>query len=282
MPIFRILRILAGASLILSLSSCNNLLFFPQREYLLSPSELQLEFEEVRFPMADGVTLAAWHLHHKTEGPRKGTILFLHGNAENISTHIFSVDWLPAAGYDVYSLDYRGFGASEGGLSMNRSISDIRTVIESISSTAHGPLIVFGQSIGAALAIPAIAPKEIQHQLAAVILESPVSSYRRIAREKLGELWLTWPLQWPLSFLLSDHYAPERWAEKLMLPTLIVHSRDDEIVPFHHGERVYGLAKGNGRTEFIAFDGERHIHIFRRIAAREQLLDFLRRTTLLP
>ena len=76
-----------------ALSGCNGMFFFPYRTQVLSPDELGLKYEDLYFPARDGTRLHAWFL--PAESSAQGTILFLHGNAENISTHIMSVRWLP-------------------------------------------------------------------------------------------------------------------------------------------------------------------------------------------
>lgn len=77
----------------------------PMRPLVRTPAAADLEWEDVSLRAADGTALFAWFLPVKAGKPR-GTILFLHGNAENISTHLGSVWWLPARGYQVLLLDY--------------------------------------------------------------------------------------------------------------------------------------------------------------------------------
>lgn len=93
-------------------SACTSLYFYPLKTMYSTPAMGGIDYETAIFSSRDGTTLSAWLL--KTKQPRKGVIYFLHGNAENISTHIASVYWLPEQGYDVFLLDYRGFGLSEG------------------------------------------------------------------------------------------------------------------------------------------------------------------------
>ena len=86
--------------------------FQPQTTQYMTPNEIGLAYEDVYFSSTDGTKLHGWFL--PAQGKAKGTVLFLHGNAENISTHILSVYWLPAQQYNVFLLDYRGYGLSEG------------------------------------------------------------------------------------------------------------------------------------------------------------------------
>jgi fermentation-respiration switch protein FrsA (DUF1100 family) len=78
-----------------------------------------------------------------------------------------------------------------------------------------------------------------------VVLESSFSSYRGIAREKLGDIWLTWPLQWPLSFLFSSRYDPVDLIGGLpRCPLLIIHGDADEVVPLREGRALLAAARG--------------------------------------
>ena len=79
---------------------------------VLTPARIGLAYQDVYLPTPDGVRLHGWYL--PAQGEARGTLLFLHGNAENISTHIASVYWLPAQHYNVLLIDYRGYGESTG------------------------------------------------------------------------------------------------------------------------------------------------------------------------
>ena len=87
-------RLLIIVVLSFSLIGCSNVFFFPYHEHVQTPERLGLKYEDVYFNASDGTRLHGWFL--PGAGRALGTILFLHGNAENVSTHIMSVRWLPA------------------------------------------------------------------------------------------------------------------------------------------------------------------------------------------
>ena len=93
-------------------TGCSSIFFFPQKQHLQTPDLLGLDYEDIYLTSADETTLHGWWL--KAQKPVKGTVYFLHGNAENISTHIRNIAWLPEYGYQVFLIDYRGFGLSGG------------------------------------------------------------------------------------------------------------------------------------------------------------------------
>jgi hypothetical protein len=106
------MRALAPLLLSLCLAGCTSVFFQPSSTLFATPGQYGLDYERVEFNAADGTPLFAWFL--PARGAPRGTVLFLHGNAENISTHFASVAWMPAAGFNVLAFDYRGYGASQG------------------------------------------------------------------------------------------------------------------------------------------------------------------------
>lgn len=262
---------------LLTLNGCSSVFFMPQQNLVRTPANLDLTYEDVFFSSLDGTRLHGWFLPAK--GAAKGTILFFHGNAENISTHIGAVYWLPAAGYNVFLPDYRGFGTSEGEPDIAGVHLDAAAALEYLH---HRPdidssrLVVFGQSIGGAIALSTVA--QYGNGIKAVVVESAFSSYRDIAREKLGELWLTWPFQRPIAYAINDEYSPiKRMGQLNGIAKLIIHGTADEIVPFSHAERLYQAAHGD-RELWVIPDG-RHIEAFGRFREyyRSALLAFLER-----
>ena len=185
-------RILCLA-LLLSLSAgCTNMFFYPIKEHLLEPKKYGISYDDIYFPTTDGLTLHGWLLPAK--GEEKATILFLHGNAQNISTHVGAVFWLPEHGYSVFIIDYRGYGKSEGSSEIHGIISDVRSAISYSIEHMHTsrPFIVMGQSLGASLAIYPVVTSPYKNSISGIVLVSPFSDFRKIAREYLDSSWITW------------------------------------------------------------------------------------------
>jgi alpha-beta hydrolase superfamily lysophospholipase len=142
----------------LLLAGCTGLIFQPLTDHLLTPDRIGLAWRDVAFTTADGVRLHGWFL--PASAPRQGSVLFLHGNAENISTHIASVAWLPDAGFDVLLFDYRGYGRSAGRPSLDGLQRDFDAALGTLLAMPEVDpqrVVVFGQSLGGALAITALA-----------------------------------------------------------------------------------------------------------------------------
>lgn len=261
--------------LCLTLSGCTRIFLHPDRYDYAPDRPLGVPAEDVWIAAPDGQQLHA--LLMPAQGQPKATLLFLHGNAENLSTHARIMTWLPAQGYAVLALDYRGFGRSQGETGVDEIHEDAEAALTWLVAQGKdktGALVVYGQSIGASVAIRFAAQSRQREHIAAVIADSPFSSYRGIAREKLGALWLTWPLQWPLSFLISDRYAAiDVVADLSPVPLLLIHGERDFIVPASHSQRLYDAAR-EPKTLWLIPDGN-HIDAPRRDAMRTRLVEFL-------
>jgi uncharacterized protein len=265
------MRAAGAVVLALALSGCSGMFLWPEKILIRDPSALTLAFADVRFASADGTVLHGWYL--RAAGTPRGTVLFFHGNAENISTHLGFVHWLPDAGYNVMLWDYRGFGRSGGYAHLGALHEDAQAALAWLvqrSDFDREHLVLYGQSLGGSVAIRTAVESAERRHIRAVISESTFSSYRRIAREKLDMLWLTWPFQWPLSFLFGNGYAADKVVERVSpIPLLIVHGDADPVVPFAHGERLY--ARAREPKEFWRMEGANHISSFSTPPARARL-----------
>lgn len=260
--------------IVLFLSACTNLIFHPDKIRYTTPDQFSLNYEDV-FIQKAGYQIHGWLL--RSNSPAKGTVYFLHGNAQNISAHIYSVYWLPEQGYDVFMIDYRGYGLSTGKPTIPDVIDDINTgflwLTEKVKNQKK-PIFLFGQSLGASLGICyAGGNVEAKNQLAGVILDASFSNFRTIAREKLSQFWLTWPFQYPLSMLFTDKYNPEESIQHISpVPLLIMHSDEDKVVSSSHGKLLFKLA---GSPKFYIQTEGNHISTFRYKAYRNEMLNFM-------
>lgn len=263
-----------GLVLLLFLSGCTNLFFLPDKGIRLVPSELGLSYQNLTIPLSEQDSLFAWKL--RSSKPAKGTVVHFHGNAENISTHITGVYWIPASGYDVLTVDYRGYGGSSGKASLSNALSDVASTLRwaACSEEIQKPLFVFGQSIGGALSIRVLADPSVKDLVAGAIFDGSFSSYRKIAREKLAVFWLTTLFRWPLSFLISDRESPERFIASLSpLPVVIAHGEEDGIVPSSHASRLFGAA--SAPKELWLVPGAGHIESFAEEGLRRKFIESL-------
>ncbi|SHK23176.1 hypothetical protein SAMN05216369_1108 [Marinobacter antarcticus] len=258
-------------------SGCSSLFFFPDRTTYITPDRLNLAYENVYLDTADGETLHGWWLPAESEP--LGTIYFLHGNAQNISSHLLNVAWLPAEGYNVFTIDYRGYGKSTGAPDIEGALHDSETGLRWLTSqpdVKNTPVFLLGQSLGGALGLALASEWEQRNEtpeLNGVILDGTFSGFRGIAREKLANFWLTWPLQAPLSWTIPGEYeGMDQIANISPVPIMIIHSVRDGIIPFHHGQALYEAA--GEPKEFLQTDTP-HAATFVIPAYRNAVLEFL-------
>ena len=114
---------LISGFLVIVLAGCiERMFFYPDSATYTTPAQLGVRAEDVQIVTADGSRLHGWFL--PAVGNAKGTVLHLHGNAANVSNHLPLVSWLPARGYNVLMVDYRGFGRSQGKPSLDGIVDD--------------------------------------------------------------------------------------------------------------------------------------------------------------
>lgn len=261
------------------LAGCTQLFLQPDREQVLHPEELGLAYEDVFLPDENGDRIHGWYL--PAHGQARGTILHLHGNAENISTFISQVWWLPPHGFNVFMLDYGGYGRSEGVATVRNVHEDARLALDWLLARPgadSGRLAVYGQSLGGSVALFTVAHHPQRSRVRAVIAEGAFSGYSRIAREKMNRLWLTWAFQWPLSFLFSDEFSAEDAIGRLEgVPVLLIHGGADEVVEPRHARILFDAA-GEPRELWTIEDGG-HIDAMASSGFRDRLLKYLELVT---
>lgn len=257
-------------------SGCARFFFLPHAQLITTPDKLGLAYEDVTFSSDDAIELFGWFL--PAQGQARGTILFLHGNAENISTHVQLVAWLPPRGFNVFIIDYRGYGASQGKPTLEGAQRDIDAAFKTLLSRQdidRDRIVMYGQSLGGALGIYNAARSPYRHHLRAVISDSAFASYRSITREKMAQLWFTWPLQWLPWLTLNNSFSPEKAIGKLgPIPVLIVHGEQDLIVPPHHAHRLYESAREP--KELWIVPGAEHIQSMTSREWQDRLEHYLR------
>ncbi|AQU83531.1 MAG: alpha/beta hydrolase [Halomonas sp.] len=216
----------------------DRLLYLPNagREHIATPADRGLAWEAVTLTTEDDVALDAWWI--PAPEPR-ASLLFFHGNAGNISHRLESIAQFHRLGLSVLIIDYRGYGRSEGRPSEAGTALDARAAWHWLRDEAKqeaDEIVLFGRSLGAAVAAELVASLEEQQTApAAVILESPFRSVPELAQQ----LYPFLPARW----LARINYPVETYVARISVPLLVIHSRDDEIIPFAEGEAVYRAAQ---------------------------------------
>lgn len=221
------------------------LVFLPNiggRTLVATPEALGLDYEDVTFEAADGVRLHAWFVPAEDA---RGTVIVFHGNAGNISHRLDTLRIFHGLGLNTLLFNYRGYGQSEGRPSEAGLGLDAAAAWEEITGRRGIPaeeVILFGRSLGGTLA----AQQAAATPPAALVLESTFTSVPDLA----AELYRIFPVRL-LARLKFDARAA---LAEVQAPVLVVHSRQDEIVPFSHAEAL--LEAAGSRAELLEIRGD--------------------------
>jgi len=222
--------VLLGVMLFLMQERMVFLARLPGRQLEATPRDAGFDYVDVNFETADGISLHGWYVY--AHNPR-GTVLFLHGNAGNISHRLDSIAIFRELGLDTFIIDYRGYGQSEGKPGEEGTYRDAEAAWEHlVTERGEDParIVVFGRSIGGGVA----AWLATRHKAAALIVESSFTS----AVEMAAHLY---PFM-PVRLISRLQYPVADYVARAECPVLIVHSRDDEIIPFAMGKALYEAA----------------------------------------
>ncbi|WP_177168816.1 alpha/beta hydrolase [Thalassotalea agarivorans] len=261
--------------LVLLLSSCSGLLFYPDKTMYQTPEILDLKYEDVYLPLSRDIKLHGWWL--PSVGPAKGTVYFLHGNAQNISTHMMNVAWMAEAGYQVFMIDYRGYGRSTGIPVIPDVFDDIRSgflYLLTREEVKQKPIFVFAQSLGASMSGYVFATDpQLKQAVTAIMLDSAFTGYDEIGKDVASRTWLTWLFQYPVAWSMPSEYNLDNVIDEMSpTPLLILHSKEDQVIPFAHGQALY--EKAQLPKAFFEYHGD-HIAVFFNHNNRKTVLKYM-------
>jgi len=218
------------------------LTFSPTREVPYTPGDIGLDYEKVQFKTADNLTLSGWYIPAKNA---HFTLLLCHGNGGNIAYALDSIYIFYELGFNCLIFDYRGYGHSQGEPTEEGTYLDAQGAYDwliKVKKLKPDNIILCGKSLGASIAAHLAANVSIK----GLIIESGFTSYADIG-QKFYPYMMVRPFA-RYNFNTSDYL------KQADCPVLIIHSRNDEIVPFEFGLRLYEEAAKEPK-EFIEIFG---------------------------
>ena len=242
------------------------MIYHPTKKQWTDPSKAGLAFEDVYFESSDELQLHGWFVPASSNNP---TVLYCHGNAGNISGRLETIRLLHDLGLNVFIFDYRGYGQSEGRPSEQGTYDDALAAwnyLQLDQGLKAENIIIMGRSLGGSIASWLGA----RRSPAALVVESTFTS-----AADLGAGLYPWL---PVRQLIKYEYRTKDHIENVKAPIFMAHSREDQVVPFQHGESLFKLApepksfielKGSHGTGFLD-SGYQY---------REALQEFLERHT---
>jgi uncharacterized protein len=204
-------------------------LYHPSMTIETTPAQFQLRYHNAQFMAADDTPLTGWWI--PANRPR-GTILFCHGNAGNIGSVAYLAPEFFKRGFNVLLWDYRGYGQSGGRPSERGFYTDARAAFDAAKSMGKDlPIILYGQSLGGAVAIHLATERPAD----GLIIESSFSSAADVASR--------WYPSLPIHKLLSVSFDSASLSATLDgLPKLFGHSPHDDVIPFQSGRILHASA----------------------------------------
>jgi uncharacterized protein len=249
----------------------------------LNPTDVGLHYREVRIQSTDGLELAGWWV--PGNGPSQAVVLVPGIEGDKSDRHVLKTASVYAgAGYGVLMIDLRAQGGSQGErVTMGyKEVRDVRGALLWLNERGFAPaeVVLHGFSLGGATVLRA-AP---QSGVAAVVEESAYSDLPLILRQQLPKVSGLPSFFTPGIFVMGKlvlginpwAVRPEEDARRLCeegVRLLIIHSKDDEAVPFEHAERI---RKACPEAAFWKIEGYRHVGAYAHPRYRERLLNFLR------
>jgi fermentation-respiration switch protein FrsA (DUF1100 family) len=214
----------------------DNVIFQPQ------PSSYKDDADIIKLNTPGGKKISAKYYSNKQA---VYTILFSHGNAEDIGDTEPLIWYLRDAGFNVLTYDYRGYGTSEGGPSEQNSYEDIESAYKYLTQELKTPpdrIILHGRSLGGGPSIDLAAREPV----GGLILESTFTSAFRVVTR-----WRVIPF---------DKFENINKIVSVRCPVLVIHGKQDRTIPFHHGEALFAAATGPKYSFWV--DGADHNDLF--------------------
>lgn len=238
---------------------------------LLSLLVCGCSFDETFFPIDEGpddkvvtsredIVLKATDgkkIHHmllKPQSDSKATIFVFQGSGSTAANWVRLLTPLLDNGYQVFLMEYRGFGKSEGKARHEAVVSDAYRAISFLANRTdvrNKKLLLLGQSYGGQLAINVAA--KFPEQIDALVIEGAFTSFKDIAVHSAQ--WFVRPFVW---MIFANPYDATRLIRRTSIPVLVIHSREDSVVPLYMGEELYRLARAP--KEFWLIDGD-HVDV---------------------
>jgi uncharacterized protein len=225
----------AGLVLIVVLSRVfeNRLIFFPPRypEGFVSPEVYGIHPEDVWISASDGIKLNGYFLR-APDSPM--VLLWFHGNAENIGMGLEHMSAQAPLGVNVFELDYRGYGRSEGSPDEVGVYRDAEAAYSYLTEGRHfdpQKIFIYGHSLGGAVAVNLAS----SHECGGLIVESSFTSVPEMARHIYR-------------FPMAERIPKSRFDSlgtiaRVKVPVLIIHGTRDQVIPFEMGRRLYEAAR---------------------------------------
>jgi fermentation-respiration switch protein FrsA (DUF1100 family) len=254
---------------------CQSLLYHPYTGKFHDPDRLKMVHEDVYYKSSDGNMLHAWYFPTTTH-QAKGTLLFFHGNGQNLTSHFLTFRWLPDAGYNYLIFDYPGYGTSGGEASPEGTVkAGVAAAEWLMANKKPDSLIIYGSSLGGTIALRTAEEIKGKIPMSHIIIEGSFVSYQGIGRKVMSRSWITWLLQ-PLGYLvLSDKWAPKDISTLSPIQLLFISGDQDPVIEPENTKEMFKLAQEPKELWMIPGGHHGDTYEINNGEWRQRLLDYL-------
>jgi pimeloyl-ACP methyl ester carboxylesterase len=230
------------------LSACSfNNVFFPVDERAGAKID-GVNIKRVELVSSDEKKIQHYLISSNT--PSKATIFVFQGSGSTVINWLKVIKPLIESGYQVFMMEYRGFGNSEGNASHDSVANDANLALQYLAGRTDvedKPLFVLGQSYGGQLAI--YVTHKNQQLIDGLITEGTFTSFSEEAAS-----FSPWPISLLVNLFVSNEYESHELIQNIETNKLFIHSNEDKVVPFYMAEILY--SKAIGKKELWTINGK--------------------------
>ncbi|KAG6452177.1 hypothetical protein O3G_MSEX007499 [Manduca sexta] len=223
------------------------LLYYPNdppdsRVFVLQPSNYKLPYESIKINNSDGVKIHMFFIKQASNSSHIPTMIFFHGNAGNMGQRLTNVSgFYHKLNINILMVEYRGYGLSEGTPSEKGLYNDAQSALDYLlqrNDIDPTKIIVFGRSLGGAIAIDLASRIEYRNKIWALVVENTFTSIPEMA-----QIILKWKcLQWLPQFCHKNKYLSVKKIVHVLTPTLVICGSNDALVPPSMGQELYVIS----------------------------------------
>lgn len=216
---------------------------------------------EVNIPINESTNLNI--IQFLTDSPSRGVVLYFHGNGQNVKRYARHAELFTIHGYEVWMIDYPGFGKSTGEFT-EQKVYDWAILMYDMAANkfVKDSIVIYGKSFGTGVAAYVASRKSTRH----LILETPYYDFPSLVRNYL-------PI-YPVNKILKYEMPTHRYLERVIAPVLIFHGTRDRVIPLKNASRLKPMLKPG--DEFLVVEDGSHNNTLNFDEVRNRIAEILR------
>jgi alpha-beta hydrolase superfamily lysophospholipase len=219
------------------------ILFHPERVDRAEAYQFEVPFREINLAVTETKNLNIVQFYHP-DSSRKGVVLYFHGNRKNIKRYAGYADNFIRNNYEVWMIDYPGFGKSTGELTEDAMYKDAALLYKMARAKfSKDSIVIYGKSLGSGVA----AQLASTHDCRALLMETPYYSMDNLVKH--------YAFIYPVKLLSKYRFPTSEYLKTVDAPISMFHGTKDEIIPFSQSAK---LAKEFPRIQLVPIEKGRH------------------------